>query len=205
VGAEHSAARQPGVLRGQGDAEVGQLDPVSGGDQDVAGLDVTMHDAHRVGGIERVEDPQTHRRNPRRRQRPLLIDDRREGRSLHVLHHDVDDAVVTGRCDHVVHPDNAGMVQPTCTSGLTQSTLHERRRLALAHPCRGAQLLECHTTLDQRVDRQPHHAHPTPPEQTLQPIPPGHDATRRLLVRPAQPRPLLAHNAIDPATLGTCR
>src|SRR4030095_11833384 len=106
--------------------------------------------------------------------------DRREGGSLHVLHHDVDDAVVTGRCDHVVPPDNARTVQPTRLSCLPQGTLHERCRLALAHPGRGAQLLECHTTLDQRVDRQPHHAHPTPPEQTLQPIPPGHDATRRL-------------------------
>ena len=52
------------VLEALGDAEVGHLGPPVGVEQDVAGLDVAMHDARLVSRSERGQDVSPHPRHP---------------------------------------------------------------------------------------------------------------------------------------------
>ena len=56
-GADEQAGLGQRVLGGVlGEAEVGQVDVFLGPDQDVGGLDVTVHEAARMRGIERRRD-----------------------------------------------------------------------------------------------------------------------------------------------------
>ncbi len=103
-----------------GDAEVEHLDEVglrSVLEVDVLGLDVAMDDALAVRLAERVGDAVHHARQPRRRQRAVLSQDRVQAAALQHLHRQVHDAF--GRLIEVVDLHRVRRAQ-------------QRRRLRLA-------------------------------------------------------------------------
>ncbi len=92
--AQHLAGtRVRGAVDGPGDAEVGELHPPVGGDEDVGGLDVAVHDAGRVGRRERerrLADDAPHLAGRHR----AAADDGGERVTLDELHDEVGGAVV---------------------------------------------------------------------------------------------------------------
>ncbi len=105
-----------------GDAEVGDLDLAVGGDEDVARLDVAVHDtvAMRIG--ERLGDPCSHGGRLQRRQRSLGADDRGERFPVDVFH---DDEVGRLRLAPVEDRDDVGVAQVGGGLGLSAEALDE--------------------------------------------------------------------------------
>ncbi|CAM5726518.1 hypothetical protein SBADM41S_09122 [Streptomyces badius] len=163
VGRADEGARrgEAGRLTDGGDAEVREDGAAVGSQQDVGGLDVTVLDAHRVGGAEGGEDaaPQLggvggcHGAGGE----PVV-----QGGAGHQLHHDPRVAVLAG-VDDVVDGDHVGVVDPGQGAGLTEHpgaqgagalgvVLRERR-------VRGPHLLERDVAVERLVAGPPDHAH----------------------------------------------
>ena len=98
------------------DAEVDHVDELAGRDEDVARLDVAVHDAVGVGGIQRLGDLGDQVDGPVGRQRTALLDQRAEVGPVDQAHVDeqpaVDLAVVVDR-------DDVRLPQPRDGVGLT--------------------------------------------------------------------------------------
>ena len=94
-GAEDDAGgRQRRVAGHGGDAEVGEHGTAVGRDQHVARLHVAVHDALRMGGLQRGQDSEADLGDPVRRQRPVVAQDLAEAAGLEQLHHDPGPAVL---------------------------------------------------------------------------------------------------------------
>ena len=106
-----------------GDAEVGDLHLAVDGDEDVAGLHVAVHDAVTMGVTEGLCDVGGDRGRPRRRQRRLGADDRRQRLAVDELHDDVIGAV---RLPPVKDRDDVRVRQVGGCLGLPAEPLDER-------------------------------------------------------------------------------
>ncbi len=77
-----------------GDAEVGDLDPAVRGDQQVARLDVAVHQALRVGRRQRAGGLRDHGQRPVRGQYLLVLDDAAQRLAGNEFHHQVGGALL---------------------------------------------------------------------------------------------------------------
>jgi len=101
-----------GQVRGvhPGDAEIGDLDPVVGRDQDVRRLDVAVDDAVGVRIVEGIGHLGDDVHHERQRQRLVPLEKRIEVRPAHILHGD-EGAAVLALLHHVVDGDDVGMAE----------------------------------------------------------------------------------------------
>ena len=83
---DHAGAGERGGVAGLGDAEVGQLDHAVRADQQVARLDVAVHDAGPVRGRQPVGGLAEHVQRPVDGQRALVVQDRDQRLALDELH-----------------------------------------------------------------------------------------------------------------------
>ncbi len=115
-----AGARQLLGLGHLGDAEVGDHCPAFVVDQNVARLDVAVDHAAAVRIAERAGDLAQDGLHHRDGQRSQLTDDRVEGATLDVLHHEVEQMLaVTNRVDR----NDVGMAERRGGLGLTPETL----------------------------------------------------------------------------------
>ncbi len=151
--AEHlTGAGVPGAVDGAGDAEVGELDPALGREQDVGRLDVAVHDAGGVRGGQGQRSLSEDRAGLLRRHR-AAGDELRERLSLDELHHEVGVAAVLAV---VVDRRDVGMRQGCGMPCLIPEAVGERR---LARGVR-AHDLDGDLTAEDGVARLPDVPHP---------------------------------------------
>ena len=81
-----SGARPPVARQRAGNAEIGDERPVVGPDENVAGLEVAMHDSGRMGLREALGDLTKDPESALERQRPVLLQDLPKRTSLDVVH-----------------------------------------------------------------------------------------------------------------------
>ena len=111
-----------------GDAEVGDLDPAVGGDEQVLRLEVAVHDPEALGMREAGEDVEQHAGRLLRRQRRLVAPQRP---ARHELHGDERNPVVL---EEVVHRDEVRVRERPGKTGLAQEPLGRRPVPARAAP-----------------------------------------------------------------------
>ncbi len=101
-----------GCAEAFGDAEVGQQHAAIGGDQDVAGLHVAVHEPGAVGGIECRGHARTDVDREIRAQPSLLVEELPEALAVDELHdHGKADTAPGSVFDGVVHRDDVGMAE----------------------------------------------------------------------------------------------
>ncbi len=104
-----------------GNAEIGDFHrTVFDFEDDVVGLDIPMHHAHRVGIIERAGDLQRDLQDSLDRQFFAALQGVRQGLAFQQLHHDVGDFVELA---DVVDRDNVGMREKTRGLGLLEEAV----------------------------------------------------------------------------------
>ena len=164
---ELAGAGQP--LRGGGvlgEPEVRQVDVVAlvaALDEDVAGLDVAVHEAAGVRRVERAPDVGDDLRRARRLQRPLLGDDRPEVGPVDVAHRDEQRARILSR---VVHGDDVGVIDRRDVAQLAREARAELDLLGEL----GRDELERDMTLQHDVDRLVDDPHPAAADESLEAI-----------------------------------
>src|SRR6185437_12583552 len=149
-----------------GDPEVGQHHPVWP-DEDVRRLDVTVHDALRMGGAQRGEDLESDRSRLSRGEPALLYEQVAEGSVGQVFHDDPRTAVLL---DDVEDPDYAAVIQPGGYLGLPGGTAARGPFLRLGEVPRPDQFFHRHVTAKEFVARPPHDAHAATADDRTQPI-----------------------------------
>jgi len=147
-GAHHGVATAPALscaghgLRGSelgrsldelGESEVEDLGVAGGGDHDVCGLEIAMHDAGGVRGGDGVGYVRCVLQCVRETQ-PAMSNQIFEGLALDVLHGDVGEAVAFA---HVVDVNDAGMIE----GGGGPGFVHQTRQLAGVHGLRSEHLM----------------------------------------------------------------
>ena len=156
-----------------------------GRDHDVGGLDVSMDNSLRVGGIEGIGKLDGHlkkviwRKWASRHAGPNIG-------TLEQLHHDVRPALVFSNVEYGAH---VGMVQRRCGSGLTLETLEREPIL----PVLVWQEFESDLTFEAWVFRLVHNTHPTT-AQVIDDLVVGHRLPDHLFPR-TERRPRLAVSA----------
>ena len=122
-------ARQVGIgrLEALGDPEVGQQDAPVGGDHDVAGLDVAVHEAGLVRVVERQRDAGADVTREFGAEALLRVEQLAQALALDELHHH---RLATVLVEHVVHRDDVRVVQAGGRDGLTAEAFGDdlRRR-----------------------------------------------------------------------------
>ena len=122
-GAHDLAGRGERHLVGDaGDAEVGDLDAAVGRDQQVAGLDVAVHEAGGVGGLQRRRGLGDDVEHLVGREHALPLEDRRERLAGHELHDEVGAAVLLAVVEDV---GDALVVDERGVAGLGAEPLEE--------------------------------------------------------------------------------
>jgi hypothetical protein len=116
----HPGLRDGGVARGSGHPEVGDLGEAGVTDQDVAGLDVPVHDPGRVRSSQRRGDLAADACDVGRGQRAALGQHRREAARRHVLQYQARLPLVLS---DVEHHDGVGVLQPGGYARLAQRPL----------------------------------------------------------------------------------
>ena len=167
-GAEELAALgQAGFLsRALGEPEVRQVDvlaPSLGRDEDVARLHIAVHQPALVGGIERGGHLVEQSQRPSGPQASLLGQHALEIAALHVAHGDVEHPVDLTRLED---RDHVGVIERGGQLRLPEEALPE----ALVPGQIGGQQLQRHPALQAQILGQIDVAHPTPPEQRLDPV-----------------------------------
>jgi hypothetical protein len=169
---EHPDLGQRGVRGGAlREPEVGQvdvLDAALGRDQDVAGLDVAVHEPATVRGVERGGDL-TGDLDRTRRLEPLARDQRAEVGPRHEAHRDVQQAVgLAGLVDR----DDVRVVDQRGEPRLAREALAERG----IGPVLGRDQLECHRAPERHLRREVDGAHPALARDALDSVPGELDA-----------------------------
>ncbi|CAB4577170.1 unannotated protein [freshwater metagenome] len=98
----------PGGLEALGDAEVGEQHPTVGGDEDVPRLDVAVHHARLVRGVECGRDARTDVDGELGAQLLLLVEQLAQALAVDELHHD---RLAPAVLDRVVHGDDVRVVE----------------------------------------------------------------------------------------------
>jgi hypothetical protein len=141
-----------------GDAEVGDLDLVVGGDQDVRRLDVAMDHAPRVGVVEGLGDLRHQIADESRREGLGALQQLLEVGPLDVLHGDEADAV-GAFVDHVVDGDDVRVREDAGALRFAHEAAAKLRQLVVLGREAGAKGLQRHQAADQRIARQVDDAH----------------------------------------------
>jgi len=121
----------PGGGAEGGQADAGQAGPAVGGDQDAARAQVEVGQAGGVGRLESVEQLQAQLGHPADRERAVPGDQLVQGEGVEQLGDHVDHAVLD---DHVLQPDQAGMVDGRRRPRLGRDPVPETRRPASTRP-----------------------------------------------------------------------
>ncbi len=163
----HPRLGDPGVVAQGGDAEVGQLHAAARQHHDVARLDVAVHDADLVCGVERAEQLCAHGGGGARRERAVLLDDLGEGQVVDQLHDEVDGVV---RVDHVEDLDRAGVVDPRRRLRLPQHPGPERQAFVVREVARERHLLDGDPSAQDRVLAAPDPSDTTAADDPVEPV-----------------------------------
>ena len=107
-----------------GDAEVGEQHPAVGGDQDVARLDVAVHEPGAVRGVERGGDARADVDRELGAEPLLRVEQLAQALAVDELHHDGLAALVL---EHVVDGDDVRVAQPGDGDGLATEPLGDDR------------------------------------------------------------------------------
>lgn len=160
--------RRLGAVQGARDAEVHHLDRARVGDDDVGGLDVTVHDAVLVGVGERLQDTGDDDQRLLGAGRLGVEEEVADGAPLDDLHHDVR------------HGLAADVVLARVVHGHDGMVVEARHRLCLAREARlgdrvlgevRTQQLDRHGAPQANVLGGEHLGHAAPPEPAGQPVP----------------------------------
>jgi len=102
-----------------GDAEIGQLHTAGGGQHDIVGLDIAVHNSGPFGGGQRFGNGQRDCRRPFPRRTFSPADQILDGAAVDIFHHHIGQSGcrIDGRVDH---PDHIGMVNPAGQPSLGQ-------------------------------------------------------------------------------------
>ena len=158
-GAVHQAGRgERRVAERVGDPEVADQRRAVVGDEDVAGLDVAVHDAELVGGGERRGDLPADPRRLGHAQRAALAELLRERDRRQELHDQAGLALVL---DDVEDGDGVAVVQPGGDPRLAHRAVGGELGLLGAQPDLRPQLLDRDGALEPLVAGLPHDAHAT--------------------------------------------
>ena len=149
-------------------AEVGHEDVVVGSQQDVAGLDVTVHQPRRVDGIERIADLGCDPRGAIGAERSRAADERADVITVDVAHDEERDAV---RLAGVQHGDHVRVLDRRRAARLAQEAL---LRLRVVEQLRSDDL-ERHGSPERDLVGAIHDAHAAAPDDVVDPVP-GEDA-----------------------------
>ncbi|GAA2908485.1 hypothetical protein GCM10020221_00760 [Streptomyces thioluteus] len=159
--------RERGGSLDHGDAEVAEDDPPVVAEQNVGRFHIPVQHADGVRRPQRREHLGADPRGPRRRHRPLGVQDLRERQTGHQLH---DDPRPSVRHDHVVHRDDVAVRDPGRRAPLALQPLVQPAHLVRREPGGRADLLDGHRAAQHLVAGPPHDAHPATPELVLQPV-----------------------------------
>jgi len=156
-------ADQPGggqrhVALGTGDTEVGELGHPGVVDQDVARLDVAVHDARLVCGVQCAGHLLADARDLRHREGAALGDQLRQALGLQVLHHQARVALVLG---DVEHHDGVRVLQAGGVLGFAHGPRVQLGPVGGRHAVLADHPLDRYRTLQTLVDGAPDHAHGT--------------------------------------------
>lgn len=150
-----------------GDAEVREQYPPVGGQQDVARLDVAVHDAGGVRGAQGAQHPQPDAGGLGRLQ-PLAVPDRvGERAALDQLHDDPRPVVVL---QHVVHGDDGRVVDPRGRPCLGLGTRQQHRTVTVGDVERGRQFLDGDRPVEHLVPGTPYAAHAPAADRVDEPV-----------------------------------
>ena len=134
-----------------------------GVEQHVRGLDVAMHEALRVRGVERVRDLCDDRERARRIERALRAQELAKVGALHEAHDEVEAAVELAR---VVNRHDVRVLERHRELRLAREALAE----AFVRGELGGHQLQRHDTLEAKVARAVDDAHPALPDELLRAI-----------------------------------
>ena len=187
--------------------EVGQRDALLAvrlGDHDVSGLDVTVHETVRVGGVEGVRDlgDDPHRRSHREAAAP--VDQLLQGGAVDEAHRDVEAPVLLAAA---VDGEDVGVLQRRGASRLGPEALAE----ALVLRDRRGDHLERDEPAQLDVDRAVHDSHATGARAPLDPVAGDHAAGRQQAepgdvgLPEGENRPALVHGSVALAVGGDPR
>ena len=156
-------ARGRGGAGGAGDAEVGELHRAARVHEDVAGLDVPVHEPGLVGGAERRRRLADDLERLVGGQAPPPLDPRLERLAVHPLHHDVGDAAVLA---DLVDGDDARVLELGRAAGLGQDLLAHGG--AVGARAAGVDELDRHGAVEGDVARLIDPAHAAAADQRLE-------------------------------------
>jgi hypothetical protein len=137
-------------VRELGDAEVGDLDLVRGGDDEVRGLDVAVDDPARVGVVEGRRHLAHEPDHPLGLEARALVDDRADRPALDVLHGQEREPALLA---HVEEGDDAGVGQRAGDADLLVEPVDERLVLGALPGDVEADRLDRKGALDEGVER----------------------------------------------------
>ncbi len=161
-------ARHVRVAGNGGETEIGQHHTAVAAHQHVARLDVAVHDAGAVGGLQRVQHAQADLGGADRVVRPVGGERVLQRAGRHILH---DDPRVGIRPQHVEDTHHVDVVEAGDGPSLTQGTLAHLLPLGGRQSGRGHQFLDGDLTVQDDIGRPPDATHPALTERRDEPVP----------------------------------
>ena len=162
-----------GDVEALGDAEVGEQHATVGGDEDVARLDVAVHEAGAVGGVERARHGRADVDRELGPEALLAVEQLAQALAVDELHHDGLAAVVL---EHVVDGDDVRVVQPGDGDRLAPEALGDDR---IGGEVR-LEPLDGDLAVELDVGGQPHLGHPAVPDPPLEVVAAGEQLDGRV-------------------------
>ena len=153
--------------------QVGVLGAIGDGDQDVRRLDVAVHQALGVGGVERRGALREQIDRPARIERSRFTDDLAQVGADDVVHHEEHEPFLFSG---VVDRDHVGVVDRRGDPHLAPEALPERRVIGQL----GRQHLQRVDALQRDVRHPVDDPHAAAADQLVDPVAPDHEATREL-------------------------
>ena len=161
--ADHAGHGQGAVTGRPRDTEVADPGTTVGTQEDVARLDVAMHDAEAVSGGQGPGHLRSDGRHLRRRQRARRALPRGIGESprRHQLHHEAGSALVL---DHIEDRHGVRVLEPRVDPRLPHGPRGDRSRFVVTQAGLKTQLLDRDPAMQALILGLPDHAHPARPE-----------------------------------------